>query len=165
MLKKAALGLGSNIGDTKNYIDQAVDLLCKHPRVELCSRSRDYRTPPWGPVAQDYYRNCCITVRTSLEPEELLRHCLQVEQMLGRTREVRWGPRTIDIDLLLIEGIEHTSDALIIPHPRMSERGFVLMPLAEIWPDGPINKQQTVRGALQHSKDLAGITLYEKEYA
>src|SRR5690606_2631377 len=94
-----------------------------------------YETPPWGPVPQGPYLNACIGVETSLSPRALLELGLAIERDHGRERTIRWGPRTLDIDLLLY-GTDHVDeDGLIVPHPRMAERAFVLVPLAEIAPE------------------------------
>ncbi|WP_310618441.1 2-amino-4-hydroxy-6-hydroxymethyldihydropteridine diphosphokinase [Flexibacterium corallicola] len=152
-----ALGLGSNLGDSNAYIKSAISILDQTPDIEVIATSSHYRTPPWGPVPQDDYRNCCVTIRTSLSAQELLRTCLGVEEDLGRTREERWGPRTIDIDLLLYGDQTVQDEGLEVPHPRMAERAFVLIPLAEIWPDAHIGNGLTVQAALKTCPDQDGI--------
>jgi 2-amino-4-hydroxy-6-hydroxymethyldihydropteridine diphosphokinase len=156
---RCALGLGSNLGDTKANLAEAVKQLAQTEGITLVSRSSDYQTPPWGPVPQDDFRNICVVVDTSLSPEELLKRCLDIENELGRVREVRWGPRTIDIDVL-IYGLRTVSEAdLEIPHPRMGERAFVLIPLAEIWPDAPLGDGRTAVEALETCPDQDGVKI------
>lgn len=150
---RAALGLGSNLGDTRRNLDEALRRLQATPGLRLIARSSDYRTPPWGPVPQDDYRNACVVIETELGPRDLLDRCLAVEKELGRVRDIRWGPRIIDIDVL-IYGLERLDeDHLTLPHPRMGERAFVLVPLAEIWPDAPLGDGRTAHEALSHCPD------------
>jgi 2-amino-4-hydroxy-6-hydroxymethyldihydropteridine diphosphokinase len=94
--------------------------------------SRLYRTPPWGKTDQSFFYNSCAAVDTTLEPDKLLNICLDIEREMKRVRVERWGPRTIDIDILTYGDIRRTATELELPHPRMMERGFVLMPLADI---------------------------------
>ncbi|WP_186387604.1 2-amino-4-hydroxy-6-hydroxymethyldihydropteridine diphosphokinase [Stappia sp. TSB10P1A] len=147
-LVRAALGLGSNIGDTLGHLEAALAALAATPGIVVVARSSDYRTPPWGPVPQDDYRNACVVIETRLSPRALLDRCLEIERGLGRVRDVRWGPRVIDIDVLIYGNTRIEEDGLTIPHPRMGERAFVLVPLAEIWPDAPLGDGRTARQAL-----------------
>jgi 2-amino-4-hydroxy-6-hydroxymethyldihydropteridine diphosphokinase len=147
-LVRAALGLGSNIGDTLANLEAALAALAATPGIVVVARSSDYRTPPWGPVPQDDYRNACAVIETRLSPRDLLGRCLEVERSLGRVRDIRWGPRVIDIDVLIYGEERIEEDGLTIPHPRMGERAFVLVPLAEIWPDAPVGDGRTARQAL-----------------
>ncbi|SDR28205.1 2-amino-4-hydroxy-6-hydroxymethyldihydropteridine diphosphokinase [Pseudovibrio sp. Tun.PSC04-5.I4] len=153
----AALGLGSNLGDTKANIDAAIAALGAVDGINVLKKSSDYRTPPWGPVLQDDYRNCCITLETSLSPRALLDAGLAVELQLGRVRDVRWGPRTIDIDLLIYDHASVEEEGLQVPHPRMGERAFVLIPLTEIWPDAELLDGRTAADALMTCGDKEGI--------
>jgi 2-amino-4-hydroxy-6-hydroxymethyldihydropteridine diphosphokinase len=132
---EALLALGGNVGDARATLDRAVSLLCDDATVRLVARSSDYRTPPWGPVEQDWFVNACVLVDTALAPEVLLALCQRIERELGRTREIRWGPRSIDIDILTYAGVTRATPALTLPHPLALERAFVLVPLAEIAPD------------------------------
>ncbi len=158
---RCALGLGSNLGNPKANLDEAVRRLEASGDMVLVSRSSDYRTPPWGPVPQDDYLNICIVVDTTLKPKALLDRCLDVERQLGRVRDVRWGPRTIDIDVL-IYGLERVDEPdLEIPHPRMGERAFVLIPLAETWPDAPLGDGRTAAEALETCPDQEGVVRLE----
>lgn len=147
-LVRAALGLGSNIGDTRAHLDAALAALAATPGIVVVARSSDYRTPPWGPVPQDDYRNACVVIETRLSPRALLDRCLAVERELGRVRDIRWGPRVIDIDVLVYGRETVEEEGLTIPHPRMGERAFVLVPLAEIWPSAPLGDGRTASQAL-----------------
>jgi 2-amino-4-hydroxy-6-hydroxymethyldihydropteridine diphosphokinase len=128
------LGLGSNLGDRLANLQRAVDLLDDTPGIRVDASSRVWETEPVGGVEQPDFLNAVIRVETSLEPLELLAACHRVEDALGRTREVRWGPRTIDVDVLLLDGLAISEPDLIVPHPRLTERAFVLLPLLELDP-------------------------------
>jgi 2-amino-4-hydroxy-6-hydroxymethyldihydropteridine diphosphokinase len=131
---EALLGLGGNVGDVQSNLAAAIALLCDGRDVHLLARSCDYRTPPWGLTDQAAFINACILVETPLEPRALLVRALCVETALGRDRrkERRWGPRTLDIDLLAYNDEVIDEPGLTLPHPRLFERAFVLLPLAEI---------------------------------
>jgi len=134
---EALLALGGNVGDVRATFDRAVQMLCADEAVRLLARSSDYRTPPWGVTDQPPFINAVIAVATSLGPRNLFTRTVAIERALGRERdkERRWGPRTIDIDVLAYDDIVMHDPDLILPHPRLFERGFVLMPLAEIASD------------------------------
>ncbi|MGO4571006.1 2-amino-4-hydroxy-6-hydroxymethyldihydropteridine diphosphokinase [Microvirga sp. 2TAF3] len=132
-MPEVSLSLGSNVGDKQANLARAIAILAERG-VMILARSADYRSEPWGPVAQDWFVNACVLAETELAPEALLSLCLDVERELGRTREVRWGPRIIDIDILTYGDCEVNGPPLTIPHPHMLERAFVLVPLAEIAP-------------------------------
>ncbi|WP_068310632.1 2-amino-4-hydroxy-6-hydroxymethyldihydropteridine diphosphokinase [Polycladidibacter hongkongensis] len=148
MSVKAVLALGSNMGDTRDYINQAISALDRVAGINVVAKSGDYRTPPWGPVAQDPYRNCCILVEATCSAHDLLRHSLSIESALGRVRDVRWGPRTIDIDLVLFGDEKISDDVLQLPHPRMGERSFVLVPLKELLPTYRLEDGRSVDEAI-----------------
>jgi 2-amino-4-hydroxy-6-hydroxymethyldihydropteridine diphosphokinase len=133
-MPEAILGLGGNVGDVTATLDRAVDLLCNDGQVRVVRRSSNYRTPPWGVAAQPPFINLCLIVDTALPPRALLDRAFGVERQLGRDRrrEQRWGPRTIDIDLLAYDDVAIDEPGLTLPHPRLFERAFVLVPLAEI---------------------------------
>jgi len=118
-------------------LDRAATALCDASDVRLLAQSSDYKTPPWGIEDQPAFVNRCIAVETALTPRALLHRALAVERMLGRDRgrEQRWGPRAIDIDLLAYDDLKIDEPGLALPHPRLFERAFVLVPLAEIAPD------------------------------
>jgi len=130
----ALLALGGNIGNSRAILDRAVTILCDGKDIVLTARSSDYLTPPWGMKYQPPFVNLAIAVETTLKPHELLEKTQAVELRLGRDRliEKRWGPRTADIDILAYDDVAIKTAELTLPHPLMFERGFVLMPLAEI---------------------------------
>ena len=133
------IGLGSNIEPEAN-LQAAVDALADHPELSLIRVSPVYRTPPWGPVPQDDYLNAVAEVRTVLGPRALLEALQAIETDCGRersSRAVRWGPRTLDLDLLLYGDAVLDSGRLTLPHPRMAERAFVLVPLCDLAPQLP----------------------------
>jgi 2-amino-4-hydroxy-6-hydroxymethyldihydropteridine diphosphokinase len=134
---QALIALGGNVGDVRSTFDRAVTLLCDGAAVRLTARSSDYRTPPWGVTDQPPFVNAVIAVSTSLAPHDLLNRAIKIERALGRDRsqERRWGPRTIDIDLLAYDDLVLQEPDLTLPHPHLFERAFVLVPLAEIAPD------------------------------
>jgi 2-amino-4-hydroxy-6-hydroxymethyldihydropteridine diphosphokinase len=131
---EAALGLGGNIGDVTEAFIAALKRLTEAPGVTLLRASSVYATPPWGKLDQPPFLNMAAIVATDLPAPALLALCLEIERGMGRERLERWGPRTLDIDILTYG--EATLDApdLKVPHPRMTERAFVLAPLAEIAP-------------------------------
>jgi 2-amino-4-hydroxy-6-hydroxymethyldihydropteridine diphosphokinase len=137
----ALLALGGNVGDVRATFDRAVAMLCEGSAVRLIARSSDYRTPPWGVTDQPAFVNCCLRLDTSLTPRALLAPAKTLETALGRDRakERRWGPRTIDVDLIAYDDVRCAEPDLTLPHPRVLERAFVLVPLAEIAPDRLIN--------------------------
>ena len=145
-MAETTLGLGSNLGDKRANIAAAIERL-RRGGVEILARSADYRTEPWGPVAQDWFVNACVLARTDLSPEALLALCQRVEKDLGRVRDVRYGPRIIDVDILTYDDVVREDPGLTLPHPQMLERSFVLVPLAEIAPALTI-KGQHVADAL-----------------
>lgn len=128
----ATLGLGGNIGDPKAAMAEALHRLDERADCRVREVSRLYRTPPWGKTDQADFYNCCASIETILTPERLLELCLEIEKTMKRERIVRWGPRTIDIDVLTYDDVAKDTLPLQLPHPRMTERGFVLMPLADI---------------------------------
>ena len=130
----AYLGLGANLGDRLGNLRQALDILDSNSSVNVVTVSSVYETEPWGPVDQPSYLNIAVKILTSLDPAELLKTAKAIEQAIGRIPTVRYGPRSIDVDILLYGDlvIDWSEPDLQIPHPRMSERAFVLAPLAEI---------------------------------
>jgi 2-amino-4-hydroxy-6-hydroxymethyldihydropteridine diphosphokinase len=157
MAGTAALGLGGNIGDPPAAMAQALRQLDRHPHCKLVAVSRLYKTPPWGKTDQAEFFNCCALLETELLPEDLLDLCLSIERDMKRIRLERWGPRTIDIDLLTYDGCETSTERLQLPHPRMAERAFVLMPLNDVAPNLNIG-EQTVAACLERI-DVGGIRL------
>lgn len=165
MAVTAYIALGSNLGDRRGFLDQALTALRTRPGIEVVRVSSYHETKPvGGPAGQGEYLNAAAELRTALEPKELLRVLLDVEQALGRERHERFGPRTIDLDLLLYGDLACAEPELIVPHPRLHERRFVLEPLAEIAPLAihPA-QQQTIRDlvtrlpfAARAPRDLGG---------
>ena len=135
MKAKAYLGLGANIGERHENLKRAIQLLNAGPHVEVTKESSIYETAPYGKTDQPDFLNMVLEVETNLEPIELLEFCLSVENELGRVREEVWGPRIIDIDVLMYEDLEIDIDNLIVPHEEMHLRKFVLEPLNEIAPN------------------------------
>ena len=151
-MAEAALAFGSNLGDSRAMIQTALARLDATDGIRLVRVSAFYRTPPWGVEDQPDFVNACATIETGLSPEALLEICKGLEKELGREEGVRWGPRLIDIDVLWMAGEVRDSEKLSLPHPRMLERAFVIVPLAEIAPDLEIGGK-TVRTYLAN---LAG---------
>lgn len=151
----AALGLGGNIGDPAAAMAKALHELDTNENCRLLAVSGLYRTPPWGKTDQADFFNCCALVETSLTAPALLQLCLDIEKGMKRVRTERWGPRTIDIDVLTYGDEVIATESIEVPHPRMTERAFVLMPLAEIAPDIDV-RGKPVREWLQQA-DRSGI--------
>ncbi len=133
----AYLSLGSNIEDRLSYIQQATRLLVESSLVSIIRSSTIYETEPWGNKDQNWFLNAVIEVKTKLSPMELLKHCLDIETALGRTRDekTRWGERSIDIDIVLYDEAIVEQENVTIPHKYLHERAFVLVPLLELIPD------------------------------
>lgn len=152
------LGLGSNLGDREAYIRSAVTLLNTEPEFEVLRCSDIYETEPIGPAGQANYLNAVLAAKVTCSARLLLDLCLQVEQRLGRTRSVRWGPRVIDIDLLFFGDTVLTEPDLVLPHPYWGQRSFVLVPLAEVVPVGTALAAD-VAAALEKA-DCSGVRLW-----
>jgi 2-amino-4-hydroxy-6-hydroxymethyldihydropteridine diphosphokinase len=135
-MAEALLALGGNVGDVRSTLDRAVAALCDGAELRLVTRSSDYRTPPWGVEDQPPFINCAIVAATDLAPPALLDRAQRIERQFGRdrARERRWGPRPLDIDLIAYDDVTLETPELTLPHPRVFERAFVLLPLAEIAP-------------------------------
>ena len=136
----AAIGLGANLGDAAATLREAIAELARLPRTELLRASRLYRTPAWGVTEQPDFINAVALVETTLSPRDLLDALLAIERSFGRTRldGERWGPRTLDLDLLLHGDATIDEPGLRVPHPHLHERAFALLPLAEIAPESEI---------------------------
>lgn len=134
MAVSAYLALGSNLGDRLETLQRAVELMDARLGIQVVRSSRVYETEPLGPP-QPAYLNAVVEVLTDLEPRELLKETQAIEDELGRVRGERWGPRTIDVDVLTFNDRTVDEPELVVPHPRMHERGFVLVPLGELEPD------------------------------
>ncbi|ADJ23294.1 2-amino-4-hydroxy-6-hydroxymethyldihydropteridine pyrophosphokinase [Hyphomicrobium denitrificans ATCC 51888] len=131
----AVLGLGSNIGDRVGNIEDAIARLTADGVIKLVARSRYYRTAPWGVTDQDWFVNACIAVKADVSARELLARCQAVENGMARVRTQRWGPRNIDVDVLTFRDQKIVEPDLVVPHPRIAERAFVLVPLKDVAPD------------------------------
>jgi 2-amino-4-hydroxy-6-hydroxymethyldihydropteridine diphosphokinase len=163
-MAEVVVAFGGNVGDERQVrerLDRAIDMFCDGDEVTLLARSSDYRTPPWGVTDQPSFVNCVIIASTELSPPVLLDRAQEIERAFGRDRahEQRWGPRTVDIDLIAYDDVTKSTPMLTIPHPRALERAFVLMPLAELAPDARILGVR-VRDALKRL-DTTGIERLE----
>ena len=128
------LGLGSNLGDRDAHLSDAIAALCAHDTINLTARSSVLETDPVGDVDQGNFLNAVVEIETTLSPQELMHVCLDVELQQGRVRGEKWGPRTIDIDILFFSDQMIQEDGLHIPHPELHNRSFTLIPLEEIAP-------------------------------
>ena len=127
------IALGTNLGNRLANLRAAIQAM--PPEIQVLAESHVYETPPWGYEEQPAFLNMVIKAETKLEPEPLLKRLKQLEVELGREQNFRWGPRLIDLDILFYDDLVLDSPPLVIPHPRLHERGFVLVPLADVAPD------------------------------
>ena len=135
-MNQAFIGLGSNLGDSRQHILDAIDALARLPGTRVLACSRLYSTPPWGVLEQPSFVNAAVSIETPLSPHDLLDALLMIERAAGRIRDgERWGPRTLDLDLLHVDGVTLHDEKLTLPHPRMAERAFVLLPLNDLAPE------------------------------
>lgn len=155
-MNKAYLGLGTNMGDREEYLISAVKLLDNNEDITVTNKSKVYETKAWGYTDQADFLNICIEIETSLNEYELLKICQEIELKLNRERIIRWGPRTIDVDILFFNDIILNNEDLYIPHPRISERAFVLIPLMDI------NKNLLIKGKVI-GEYLNSLTNEERE--
>jgi 2-amino-4-hydroxy-6-hydroxymethyldihydropteridine diphosphokinase len=160
----AFIALGSNIGNRYDYLTEAIKQLESHLEIKLVNISSIYETDPVGYEDQDLFLNMVIEVMTSLHADELLDICLKLELTLGRKREIVWGPRTIDLDILLYNQENIETEKLIIPHPRMLERNFVMIPLSEIKPDIIIpNTDKPLEALINELPNKEGVRLWKRK--
>ncbi|MBO0662996.1 2-amino-4-hydroxy-6-hydroxymethyldihydropteridine diphosphokinase [Jiella flava] len=138
MRVRALVGLGGNLGDPAETMAAALRAIDARSDCRVCAVSRLFRTPPWGNTDQPAFLNACAALNTDLTPRALLDLCLATERQFKRVRSERWGPRTLDLDVLDVDGEAYHDNTLTLPHPRLTERGFVLVPLADIAPDAVI---------------------------
>lgn len=131
-MNKSYLGLGTNMGDRMNYLAQACELINNHENICIVKKSKIYETKAWGYTDQADFLNLCLEIETDLDEYELLSVCQEVEQKLNRKRIIRWGPRTIDVDILFFNDKVSNDEKLLLPHPRIQDRAFVLIPLMEL---------------------------------
>jgi 2-amino-4-hydroxy-6-hydroxymethyldihydropteridine diphosphokinase len=147
------IALGGNVGDVRATFQKAIANICGMTQGALVARSSDYLTPPWGDEEQPSFVNACIEIETRLDPHTVLSTLHRIEKKFGRDRahERHWGPRTLDLDLLAYDDVRLGRKELTLPHPRIFERAFVLVPLAEIAPDRVIAGRRVREG-------LAGLS-------
>lgn len=165
-MNQAFIALGTNIEPRKEHLIQAIELLEANEAVGIQKRSSVYETAPVGYQDQSDFLNMVLEIQTSLSAMDLLLFCQQIEKELGRKRDIRFGPRTIDLDILTFNHENSTVERLIIPHPRMHERAFVLIPLAEIAPGFIIPvREKSVEAYLKElpESDKADVRLLETE--
>jgi 2-amino-4-hydroxy-6-hydroxymethyldihydropteridine diphosphokinase len=155
-----AIALGSNLGDCLAFVEAAVQTLSRDPDIILVSQSHWYQTIAIGPAQPDYV-NGCVVVKTVRSPQSLLQLLLDIEQQFGRERTEHWGPRTLDLDLLLYDAVVLQTPFLNLPHPRMTERAFVLIPLAELLPQwvDPLSGLTILQ--LRDRVDCSGVSLLD----
>ncbi len=161
----AYVGIGSNLGDKIDQCQKAISEILAIHGHRLIAQSSFYKTRPVGFLAQDWFINGVIQIETNLEPLELLRKLKEIERKMGRKETVRWGPRLIDLDLLLYDDLEMKTEELEIPHPRLKERQFVLIPLVEISPNliHPTFKK-TMKELLLEIQEDQGVQRIEKKF-
>jgi 2-amino-4-hydroxy-6-hydroxymethyldihydropteridine diphosphokinase len=148
------------MGDRERYLRQAVDLLDTHPDIRISRKSAIYETEPFGYTEQAAFLNAVIAVETNLSPTELLNTCLDIESQLGRVRTICWGPRTIDIDILLIHNQLINTATLQVPHPYLHIRPFVLIPLRDLTGDDIVLNGLTA-GELLAACEPSAVTFYQ----
>ena len=158
-MKKCAIALGSNLGNSQQTLEDSLEVLNGTPGINLLAVSSWYRTKPIGPPQPDYL-NGCGTLNVRQTPEELLTLLQAVELQFGRIRAEKWGARTLDLDIILYEGLTIDTPQLTIPHPRMIERAFVLVPLAEIAADWKEPKSGKAIAQLASEIDCSGVKVY-----
>lgn len=160
-MHKVFLSLGSNLGDRENNLIEAVKAIYTNNEINIKAVSDIYETDPVGYEDQGRFLNMAVAIETSLPPLKLLEELQKVERLLKRTRGIHWGPRTIDIDILIIDALEINLEELIVPHPRMFERAFVLIPLMDLCckADLPISNLSV---CIDKCSDKNGVVLYKK---
>ncbi len=160
-MNEAFISIGSNIGERHQYLYEAIDALNSRTDTTVEKVSSIYETAPVGYTDQANFLNVVISIHTSLSAKHLLAACQHIEQELGRKRTIRWGPRTVDLDILLYNQEKIITEHLIVPHPRMAERAFVLVPLLEIAPD----IKDPVEGRLYAEKEAVhdeGVNIWKE---
>lgn len=157
---QSAIALGSNLGDSRAILESSLKILDQTPGISLLTQSSFYRTAPVGPPQPDYLNGCAL-LKAQMSPQELLETLLAIEAKFGRVRQERWGPRTLDLDLLLFDDLILETPNLTLPHPYLRERAFVLVPLAEIAPNwiDPISEKAIAQ--LVQEVDCSGVTKIE----
>ncbi|OLS34524.1 2-amino-4-hydroxy-6-hydroxymethyldihydropteridine diphosphokinase [Alkalihalophilus pseudofirmus] len=156
------IALGSNIGDRAAYLEEAIDRLDKEEDIKVVKRSSIYETEPVGYVDQQSFLNMVIQAKTNLSPEKLLEMTQSIEDTCGRKRDIRWGPRTIDLDILLFDQQNMKVENLCIPHPRMWERAFVIVPLYELNSELYFqSRNQTIKDIYEALPDKEGVNVWK----
>jgi 2-amino-4-hydroxy-6-hydroxymethyldihydropteridine diphosphokinase len=164
MVNNVYIALGSNIGNRLRYLHDAVKKLDEHEQISVVDTSSIYETEPVGYVEQDDFLNMVVQVKTTLSPFALLEVTRKIEADLGRKRKICWGPRTLDLDILLYNHENIETEQLIIPHPRMLERAFVLVPLLELNPNIDIpSNQKSLRLIIDELPDKEGIRIWKQK--
>ena len=156
MATQAVLALGANLGDRLAALQGAIELLAATDGIDVVAVSDVYETDPVGGPEQEDFLNAVIAVDTSLSPLGLLAACHAAEHAWDRTREVRWGPRTLDVDIVAMPGIESDDPALTLPHPRAAERAFVCVPWLDVDPDATIPGKGRIAQLIE-TLDTAGV--------
>lgn len=160
----AYLAIGSNIEDRFSHIKNAIFLLAKENDIEVVNTSSIYETEPVGYENQDSFLNMVIVVKTGLSPQELLKLCLKIEKDLGRKREILWGPRTLDLDILLFNHENIETEELKVPHPRMHQRAFVMIPLLEIDPNIRVPMiEKPMKLWVENLPDKEGVRIWKRK--
>lgn len=154
---RVVLSLGSNLGDRMENLQDAIDALFDAPGLTFVALSPVYETAPWGGIEQPDYLNIVLMAETRIPPELLLDRVLNIEESMRRERVIRWGPRTLDIDIVLFGDLVSTDPALVLPHPHAHERAFVLVPWADVDPDAVLPGHGTVVD-LARAVGTAGVT-------
>jgi 2-amino-4-hydroxy-6-hydroxymethyldihydropteridine diphosphokinase len=156
------IGLGTNLGNRTLYLREAIQKLVEHKHIQLIDYSSIYETEPIGFIDQDAFLNMVIEISTNLTAKEFLHIIQEIEISLGRKREMKWGPRTLDLDILLFNQQNIMTEDLIVPHPRMQERSFVMVPLYEVNSDLVI-QGRPIRDILFELKDREGVQRWKQK--
>lgn len=164
MVNKVYIGLGTNVGDRESNLKDAVSELAAVPEIEIISLSSIYETNPVGYLEQGKFLNMVVCINTTFDAQTLLVTCMKIEQNLGRKREIRWGPRTIDLDILLYNQENIVTKNLIVPHPRMLDRAFVVIPLVEIDKDIILpNMEKPIREIMDDIPEKEGVRIWKRK--
>ncbi len=161
-MNTAYLSLGSNIGNRVDFLYGAIKAVDNDERINILRCSSLYETDPVGYLDQGQFLNMVIKIETTYEAEKLLDRCLEMEHLLGRIRHQKWGPRTIDLDILLFNHENIETEKLIVPHPRLQERAFVLIPLKEVDPDLPEVKHSSYPLLTKVGEESEGVRLWKQ---